>query len=84
MDKREALDRFRLQSEILKQKNKKREAAYVDVCSECFMLSYEFTIEDWRGVREGDYFDVMDETIGVYNKALLKLSRIKQYLKREK
>lgn len=84
MDKREAIDRFTIQAETLRRRGKRYEAAHIDVCRECFILSYNFTLQDWKEVRSGDYFDVMDDTSGAYNKSLLKLNRIKEYLKTNK
>ena len=74
------LSKFDSQINALLNNGKRSEASYVNTCKRCFELAFNFTLNDWREVRKGDYFEVMDNIKGTHNKALFRLERIKKYL----
>lgn len=46
---------------------------------ELFILTFNFTIKDWREVRKGDYWEKRDSLQGVAMDRF-KLSRVREYL----
>lgn len=72
-------------SEIIKWKKDKKNLLLCEsyLAKEIFLKTIDFTINDWKKIRTGDYFQEIDLEKGI-NKKLYLLTKIQNYLNESK